>query len=281
MEGGRGSGSGGRNRVRHVLVAAEVGLALVVLASAGLMIKSMVRLLAVDPGFDPRNVLTLEIALPQQNTYYGPPDRPRFCQEIEERVGGDRRRAIGRRGSAPSAVAATPAAASGSRDGRSRRRARNRAARTRSPAPGTSIRWACQDLGGREFTVQDTLGSPGVVVINQALAKKYWPNEDPVGRRISIETRGAPQWLTIVGVVGDVRHWGLAREVRPQLFRPYTQAAWPWMQIVVKTDDSARCLRSGRKARDGARPSPIGRSPRRGRWSRSCSARLAHAGSRC
>ena len=110
--------------------------------------------------------------------------------------------------------------------------------------PGGSYTVACPGyfhtlgvpvLGGREFTVQDTLGSPGVVVINQALAKRYWPNEDPVGKRISIETRGAPQWLTIVGVVGDVRHWGLAREVRPQLFRPYTQAAWPWMQIVVKT----------------------------------------------
>jgi len=233
-EGGRGSGSGSRNRVRHVLVAAEIGLALVVLASAGLMIKSMARLLAVAPGFDPRNVLTLEIALPQQNTYYGPPDRPRFCQDLEERVAGLAGvQSVG-------AAAHLPLRGNASRSFR----IEGRPEPVPGQEPGASYSVACPGyfrtlavpvLKGREFSHQDTLGSPGVVVINDALANRYWPDEDPLGSRISIGTKGDPQWLTIVGVVGDVRHWGLSRDIRPQLFRPYTQAAWPWMQIVART----------------------------------------------
>jgi len=110
--------------------------------------------------------------------------------------------------------------------------------------PGASYSVACPGyfrtlavpvLRGREFSHQDTLESPGVVVINDALARRYWPDEDPLGSRISVGTKGDPQWLTVVGIVGDVRHWGLSRDIRPQLFRPYTQAAWPWMQIVVRT----------------------------------------------
>jgi hypothetical protein len=85
-EGGRESGHAGRNVLRHVLVASEVALTLVVLVAAGLMIKSMVRLVSIDPWFDPRNVLAMDINLPQENLYYGPPGRPRFCEEIEERV---------------------------------------------------------------------------------------------------------------------------------------------------------------------------------------------------
>ncbi len=233
-EGGRGSGSGGRNRVRHILVAAEVGLALVVLASAGLMIKSMARLLAVEPGFDPRNVLTMEIALPQQNTYYGPPGRPRFCQDLDERVAGiPGVQSVG-------AAAHLPLRGNAGRSFR----IEGRPEPPPDQEPGGSYSVACPGyfrtlgvrvLEGREFTHQDTLGSPGVVVINDALAKRYWPDEDPIGRRVSIGAKGDPQWLTIVGIVGNVRHWGLSRDIRPQLFRPYTQAAWPWMQIVVRT----------------------------------------------
>ena len=233
-EGGRGSGSGGRNRVRHILVAAEVGLALVVLASAGLMIKSMTRLLSVDPGFDPKSVLTMEIALPQQNTYYGPPDRPRFCQDLDERV------------SAIAGVRSVGAAAHLPLRGNAGRgfRIEGRPEPAPRESPSGSYTVACPGyfrtlgvpvLEGREFTSEDTLGSPGVVVINEALAKRYWPKEEPVGKRIALQGKGDQEWLTIIGIVGNVRHWGLAREIRPQLFRPYTQAAWPWMQIVVKT----------------------------------------------
>jgi putative ABC transport system permease protein len=89
-------------------------------------------------------------------------------------------------------------------------------------------------LKGREFTHLDTVSAPGVIVINQAMAERYWLSEDPLGKRIRLGGPNGPA-LTVVGVVGDVRHWGLSRPARPQFFRPYAQAAWPFMSIVVKT----------------------------------------------
>jgi putative ABC transport system permease protein len=89
-------------------------------------------------------------------------------------------------------------------------------------------------LEGREFAHQDSLGAPGVIVINQAMAHKYWPKENPVGRAIRIGGPNGPR-LTVVGVVRDVHNWGLDEKVHPQFFRPYPQAGWPVMSVVVRT----------------------------------------------
>jgi putative ABC transport system permease protein len=228
-EGGRSSTGGHGSRLRHALVASEVALALVVLCGAGLMIESMARLLGVRPGFDPRNVLTMQMSLPQEDLYNGPPGLPRFCLDLEERVKPiPGVHAVG-------AVAHLPMEGNAGRsfliEGRP------------DPGPGNAdsanYTVACPDyframgqpvLEGREFTQRDTLGSPGVIVINQTMARKFWPNEDPVGKRV----QQGGSWLTIVGVVGDVRHWGLDEAMHPQFFRPYTQAAWPVMYIVVR-----------------------------------------------
>ena len=232
---GREAAAGGRNLVRHALVASEVGLALVVLVAAGLLIKSMTRLIAVDPGFEPKNILTAEISVPQPNMYYGPPEHPRFCEEIEDRVA-----------SMPGVLSASAAAHLPLR-GNAGRGFSIEGRPEPGPdedGPGGAYTVTCpsyfRTLGvpikkGREFTREDRLGSPGVVVINEALARRYWPEEDPIGRRIRIGKKGVADWLTIVGVVGNVRHWGLAQDTQPQLFRPYTQAAWPFMRVVVKT----------------------------------------------
>jgi putative ABC transport system permease protein len=234
-DGGRETAAGGRSLVRHALVASEVGLALVVLVAAGLLIKSMTRLIAVDPGFDPKNLLTAEISVPQVDMYYGPPAHARFCEEIQDRVA-----------SMPgvlsaSAVAHLPLRGNAGRgfsiEGRPE-------PGPDDDGPGAAYTVTCpgyfRTLGvpirkGREFTREDRLGSPGVVVVNEALARRYWANEDPIGRRIRIGKKDVADWLTIVGVVGNVRHWGLAEDTQPQLFRPYTQAAWPFMQVVEKT----------------------------------------------
>jgi putative ABC transport system permease protein len=89
-------------------------------------------------------------------------------------------------------------------------------------------------LSGREFTAQDTTGTPGVIVINQAMAHAIWPNEDAVGRSIRLGGANGPR-LTVVGVVGDVHQSGLDVPIRPQLMRPYMQAGWPVMGIVIRT----------------------------------------------
>jgi predicted permease len=229
-EGARGSTAGRSNRLRHALVASEVALALVVLSGAGLMIESMSRLLGVDPGFNPKHALMMDLSLPQEELYNGPPGHPLFCRNLDERVSAiPGVVAVGAVGHLPMrgdagrsfAVEGQPDPGQGHR-------------------PSAHYSVACPNyfkalgvplLAGREFTHQDTVAAPGVVIINDTMAEKYWPKESPVGRRIFQDD----SWLTVVGVVGNVRHWGLDNESEPQFFRPYTQAAWPVMSVVVRT----------------------------------------------
>jgi putative ABC transport system permease protein len=109
--------------------------------------------------------------------------------------------------------------------------------------PGANYSVACPNyfrtmgipvLKGREFTQRDTLTAPGVIVINETMAHKFWPKDDPVGRAIRLGGSDGPR-LTVVGVVGDVHHQGLDAPMREQFFRPYPQAGWPIMNIVVRT----------------------------------------------
>ncbi|MGA7752477.1 MAG: ABC transporter permease [Candidatus Sulfotelmatobacter sp.] len=228
-EGGRGA-SGGGGRLRHVLVACEVALALVVLCGAGLMIASLSRVLGVNPGFDARNVVIMDMSLPQEQTYTGPPGHPLFCRDLDEHV------------SAIPGVVAVAAVAHLPMRGNAGRGFDIEGRPDPGPEnqPGASYTVACPNyfhalgvplLEGREFTHQDGLGAPGVIIINQSMAKKYWPNEDPLGRVIK---QGGAR-LTIVGVVADVHHTGLDEDTNPQFFRPYPQAGWPVMSVVVRT----------------------------------------------
>jgi putative ABC transport system permease protein len=232
-EGGRGSTEGGRSRLRNALVASEVALALVLLCGAGLMIESMARLLGVDPGLNPKNVLTMQMSVPQEELYNGPPGLPRFCQDLESHVG------------AVPGIASVGAVAHLPFEGDAGRGFQIEGQPPAEPGhlPGAGYSVACPNyfrtmgiplLKGREFTHQDTLGSAGVIVINETMAHTFWPKEDPVGRAIRLgDSNGAR--LTVVGVVGDVRYRGLDEPVRRQFFRPYTQAGWPVMGIVVRT----------------------------------------------
>ena len=232
-EGGRGSSQSSGSRLRNVLVMSEVALALVVLCGAGLMIKSLTRLLGVDPGLNPKNVLTMRMSVPQEIIYNGPPGLPRFCQDAEEHV------AAIPGALSVSAVAHLPF------EGNAGRGFQIEGQPPSKPGdmPGADYSVACPNyfrtmgipvLKGREFTHQDTLGAPGVIVINETMARAFWPKEDPVGRAIRLGGSDGPR-LTVVGVVGDVHHLGLDVPVRRQFFRPYRQAAWPVMNIVLRT----------------------------------------------
>ena len=109
--------------------------------------------------------------------------------------------------------------------------------------PGANYTVACPNyfrtmgvpiLKGREFTARDTVSAPNVIVINEAMAHEYWPNEDPVGRAIRLGGSDGPR-LTIVGVAGNVHFQGLDVTPRKQFFRPYMQAGWPIMNIVARS----------------------------------------------
>jgi putative ABC transport system permease protein len=232
-EGGRESTEGRGGRLRHALVACEVALALVVLSGAGLMIKSAQQLLTVDPGLDPKNVLTMQMSVPQEEIYTGPPGLPLFCRDLEERV------------SAIPGVVSVGAIGHLPFEGNAGRgfQIEGRPAADPQNMPGGSYSVACpgyfRSMGipvvkGREFTHQDTLDAPGVIVMNETMARQFWPKEDPIGKAIRFGGSTGPR-LTIVGLVGDVHFQGLDSPVPGQFMRPYTQAGWPIMNIVVRT----------------------------------------------
>ncbi len=232
----RGLVGDGKSRLRYGLVAAEIALTLIVLAGAGVMLVSVARLLSVDPGLDPRNVLVLQMSLPQENLYYGPPGNARFCAALGEQVG-----------SVPGVVSVTGIAhlpLSGANAGRG-------LAIEGQPDPGperqagAGYSVACPDLvktmgmtlaAGREFTVKDTIDAPQVALVNEAFARRYWPDQDTLGKRFKIGRAGSDSpWLTVVGVFKNVRHGGLDTDQGPFFLRPYQQAGWPVMSIVVRT----------------------------------------------
>jgi predicted permease len=232
-EGGRSGRTSGRSHLRHALVASEVALALVVLSGAGLMIKSMTQLLGVDPGLNPKNVLAMWMSVPQEEIYVGPPGLPRFCQDLDEHIGA-----------IPGVVSVGAVAHLPFRGNAGRAfQIEGRAPADPGQMPNANYTVACPNyfrtmgipiLKGREFTQQDSLNTPGVIVVNETMAHTFWSEENPIGRAIRLGDSNGPH-LTVAGVVGDVHQSGLDAPVRPQFLRPYTQAGWPVMSIVVRT----------------------------------------------
>jgi putative ABC transport system permease protein len=232
--GDRGA-TGRLTHVRSALVAVEVALALVILVAAGLMTKSLAKLVSIDPGLDPENVLVVEMALPQPD-FYGPPVRKDFCNHVTERVG-----------SLPGVISAgaishlplsgANAGRGFSIDGKVLPPGENAASASyRLTCPGYFKSMGIRMVRGRDFDARDSLEGAGAVIINEETAKRYWPNDDPIGGRIKLGPPAGPlPWLTVVGVAANVRHFGLDSPIRREMFRPYSQAAWPVMTVVVKT----------------------------------------------
>ena len=234
-ESGNRGGTARFTGFRNLLVGIEVAMAVVVLAGAGLMIKSMDRLLAVDPGLDPTNVLVMDIALPQED-FYGPAVRTSFCADLDREVGGVP--GVLRLG----AVSHLPL--SGANAGRGLT-IEGRPVPTREDRANAAYRLTCPGyfsalgipvLRGRDFTHADATGGPGAVIINESTARAYWRDQDPVGRRLKLgsDPDSDNPWLTVVGVVRDVRHIRLDAQIQREIFRPYPQAAWPQMTVTIK-----------------------------------------------
>jgi putative ABC transport system permease protein len=226
---------------RRVLVTVEIALAIVVLCGAGLMIRSVSTLLAVDPGFDPQNVLAMQVSLPQENTY-GPPARVSFCQDLTRETQG-----------IPGVIRASAVShlpLGGSNAGRSIYIEGRPARRPNERETSASFRVICPDyfatfgipiIAGREFTDRDVQDGAQAVMVNRAFVDRYFEDGKALGHRIKLgDINSTNPWLTIVGIVGNVRHFGLETEPAREIFRPYSQAAWPVMVVVAKTAGEPR-----------------------------------------
>ncbi|HEY1771181.1 MAG TPA: ABC transporter permease [Chthoniobacterales bacterium] len=242
-EGGRGATSSRRhNAFRNSLVVVEVALALLLLTGAGLLVKSFVRLENVSPGFNPNNVFTAEISLPALR-YKNAAARANFFAELERRL-------TNLPGvTAASLTAILPMSGVNSDSSFS---IEGRPNDNKHPEPDEDVRIASSKyfaalqipvLQGRVFTPADKIGAPAVVVINHALAQRYWPNENPIGKRIRVAFSGMA-WTTIVGVIGDVHHRGFDRPVQPELYVPLAQAPYSSVILALRTKQDPLSLTS-------------------------------------
>jgi putative ABC transport system permease protein len=221
-EGARTSTSGrGRAGLRKLLVVSEVALSLVLLASAGLLMKSFLLLQRVPSGFRPEKLLTVLVGLPRSR-YHLPEQQAAFFDQTLERIAHvPGVRSVG-------VVSSLPM--SGDQDTDSFE-IENRPTTT-GESQSTGDRAINADyfrtmgirvLEGRALAKGDIASAPKVVTINESMARRFWPNEDPIGKRVSLENH-PPVWREIVGVVADVRHSGLTHDPAPELYYPYQQS---------------------------------------------------------
>jgi len=235
-EGGRGSGGGARHRMRSALVVAEIALSLVLLVGAGLMMRSFMGLQHVDAGLNPNGVLTINVALP--GAKYRPPEkRLAFFQQLLERV----RSVPG----VQSAGAVSDLPLSGDSWGRSLTvEGRPVVAVGEAPminhcviTPNYFGAMGIPILSGRDFSETDTKESPKVTIIDERLAREYWPDGDSLGKRIRF---GPPEsnepWHTIVGVVREVRHARLDASTRKSVYLTFPQNPIGGMSLAIKTE---------------------------------------------
>ncbi len=223
-EGGRtGTSGSGNARLRSVLVVVELAVALVLLASAGLLVRSFEKLRAVDLGFRTDHVLTASYSLPQQQ-YSTQPAVDAFNRALLEKLA-----------QLPGVQAAglttsLPSAGIDSNTGF--------VAEGFNPPQGAELQmaWPSQIMGdyfkaegiplirGRAFTGADRVDSPMVVIVNRALAEHYWPGQDPIGKRVHIGVKATPlPWMTVVGEIGDIRQTTADGDIKPQFYQPGSQ----------------------------------------------------------
>ncbi|HSF40527.1 MAG TPA: ABC transporter permease [Thermoanaerobaculia bacterium] len=240
LSAGGSRSTAGRRRARSLLVVLQLALSFLLLAGAGLMLRSLLALERVDPGFQPGNVLTATLVL-NWSRYTGSSELLAFFRPLLAEVE-----------SSPGVVSAalaetfplnqeSPSEESVLIEGRPRDAA--------DPAPPVDLRRASPRyfetigvplLAGRAFASQDRADAAAVAIVNRAMARASWAEGSPLGRRIS--TDGGATWRTVVGVVGDVRQHGLASEVRPEVYVPFEQSPTLAATLLVRTAGDPRAF---------------------------------------
>jgi putative ABC transport system permease protein len=250
---GRAVGARGTRarRLRTALVVAEIASTVVLLAGAGLLLRSYAKVLAVDPGFDAERLLVVGTVLPASR-YPEPPDRDAFYQRVLERV----RVLPGVEGAGYTNVAPLVFKGGGSItlvEGRPRGAPGEMAralANNRSVSPGYLEMLGVPLVSGRFIDARDTRSAPGAAVVNQVMARIHWPDQDPLGQRFRFGM-GGDALFTVVGVVGDMRQSGLDVPTAPEVYVPLDQAIYPFLwpnNLVVRTDGDPLVLAAAVRA---------------------------------
>jgi putative ABC transport system permease protein len=232
-EGARGSGEGAKwNRVRGGFVVAQVALSLLLLVSAGLLIRSFDKLLRVDVGFKPERLLSLEYRLPRSK-YKEPAAQWNFHRQVAERI---------QQVPGVTSVALVRALPFSGNGGTSPIILPDREPPQKGQEPQVMFNTAMPNyfetigipfIKGRLFSDQDQIKTPTVFIINQTMARRFWPNQDPLGKQVKLaedEKMG-----TVIGVVGDAKHYWLDEDTKPQLYSAFSQNPGIFSSVVIRT----------------------------------------------
>lgn len=245
---GRVKGGSRDSRLRHAILSAEVALALVLVIASSLLVQTFVRLMRVDGGFRAERVLTFELTLPASR--YSGLDRivPLYTAVLErmravpgvESVGIGETIPMGGTGESTGLrIPNRPAAPANERP----------FANYTVVSPGYFRSVGTPLLQGRDFLPTDVADAPLVAIVNRAMAEKYWPGEDAIGKAVGVPI--APTDMTIVGIVADVKHVSLREKPEPEVYVPYTQKPWPslsTMHVAARGEGSPAALLSGLRA---------------------------------
>jgi predicted permease len=240
-ESGRGSaGSLRRSQARGLLVIGQVAVSMILLIAASLLMRSFLKLQQVDPGFDPRNVLTMQVTLPKAK-YATNPQKNAFFREALRHISATPGV------NSASAMLWLPLHASvvvpiqvvgdavlpfGKRP----------LAYWQSVTPDYFRTFGTRLVRGRFFTEHDNESSSGAAIVNESLARRFWPNQDPIGKQLIVAR--AELHEEVVGVVADVKTSALDSDAGGELYSPYAQRPWPGMIIAVKTSGNPLSLSS-------------------------------------
>jgi len=226
-EGGRAGGATRSDKFRRALVVGEVALALTLLVGAGLLIRSFSRVAAVDPGFDPRGILTFTVAVPQSK-YADPPAQRRFFEDALARI----RNLPGIESAGTTTVlpfSGDWSTGSFTVEGFVKETSEFRPwGDVRIVSPGYLETLRVQLIKGRMIESTDATKAPAVAVIDEELSRRFFAGRDPIGGRITFDDSPSQttQWITVVGVVRHTAHEGLDAKARVQLYLPVAQAPY-------------------------------------------------------
>jgi putative ABC transport system permease protein len=237
-EGGKGAGGQGSRsqRLRSILVIAEVALALVLLVSAGLLVKSFVRLQKIETGFDTENVLTMVLRLPASK-YKEDSQMVAYFRQASERIGPlPGVRSVGIVNYLP-LYGGPGTGTSFTIEGRPELPPEQRlSTEVRAVDHGYFNTMGIPVLRGRNFTDIEDREARHVVLISESLARKHFPGEDPIGKHIAVNIFDKPNPTEIIGIVGDVKYGSLTDEAEPTAYFPHSELTYPFMTLVIRTN---------------------------------------------